>query len=64
MKVLKWIAKAVIVAGIILLFGTAGASDVDAICFDMAVVRAFLAMAMVGIGLVACCLIDKKEDEQ
>ena len=63
MKVLKWIAKAVIVFGIILLFGTAGASDVDAICIDMVIVRAFLDIAMMGAGLLAFCIIDQKEDE-
>ena len=64
MKVIKWIGIALIVFGFVLALGTAGASDVDAICIDMAIIRAFIALAMVGAGTVITYLIDKKENEK
>ena len=64
MKVIKWIGIALIVFGFVLALGTAGASDVDAICIDMAIVRAGIAVAMVGAGLGITCIIEKKENEK
>ncbi len=62
--VIKWIGSTLIVLGILLALGTAGASDVDAICIDMAIVRVFIALVMVASGLVINCIIEKKENEK
>ena len=64
MKVIKWIAVAIIVCGFVLMLGTAGASDIDAISVDVAIVRLFGALAMMGIGYGAIYIIEKKENEE
>ena len=61
MKVIKWIGIVILVFGFILALGTAGACDVDAICFDMAVVRAFIALFMVFAGVLIVYFAEKKE---
>ena len=60
-KVIKWIGTALIVFGFVLGFGTAGACDVDAICFDMAIIRALIALASVLAGVLVIYLVDQKE---
>ena len=62
MKVIKWIAVAVMVAGFILALGTAGSDEVGAICFDVLLVRIWVATAMVIGGFAVAYLIEKKEN--
>ena len=64
MKVIKWIAVAVMAAGFILALGTAGSDEVGAICFDVLIVRMFVALVMVIGGFFAAYLIEKKENEK
>ena len=64
MKVIKWIGMALMVCGFVLMLGTAGASDIDAICIDMAIVRGVIALAMVVIGYGVIYIIEKKENEK
>ena len=64
MKVVKWIAMAVAVAGFILALGTAGASDVGIICFDTIIFRVFIALAMMVGGVAVAYFIEKKEYEE
>ena len=64
MKAIKWIGMALIVCGFVLMLGTAGASDIDAICIDMAIVRVVGALAMMGIGYGAVYIIEKKENKK
>ena len=61
MKVIKWIGIAILVFGFVLALGTAGACDVDAICFDMAVIRALIAIVMVFAGVLIVYIAEKKE---
>ena len=61
MKVIKWIGIVILVFGFILALGTAGACDVDAICFDMAVIRALIALVMVFAGVLIVYIAEKKE---
>ena len=60
MKAIKWIGLVLVVLGFVLALGTAGASDVDAICFDMAIIRSFIALAMICGGFLTIYLIEKK----
>ena len=62
MKVIKWIGIALIACGFLLMLGTAGTSDVDAICFDMAIVCTVLGLVMVCGGCFAIYFIEKKEN--
>ena len=64
MKVIKWIAMAIAFAGFILALGTAGSDEVGAICFDVLIVRIFVAMLMVFGGVITAYLIEKKENEK
>ena len=61
MKVIKWIGSILMVLGFVIAIGTAGASDTNAICIDMAIVRLLGAMAMVCVGAVAIYIVEKKE---
>lgn len=61
MKVIKWIGIALVTFGFVLGLGTAGACDVDTICFDVAVIRAFIALAMVLAGVLIVYFAEKKE---
>lgn len=63
MKVIKWIAMAIAIAGFILALVTAGSSDVGTICIDVIIVRIFIALAMVIGGFAAAYFIEKKENE-
>lgn len=63
MKVIKYIAMAVAVAGFILALGTEGASDVGMVCFDTIIFRVFVALAMMVGGVAVAYLIEKKENE-
>ena len=64
MKVIKWIAMAIAFAGFILALGTAGSDEVGAICFDVLIVRIFVAILMVFGGVITAYLIEKKENEK
>lgn len=64
MKAIKWIAMAIAFAGFILALGTAGSDEVGAICFDVLIVRIFVAMLMVFGGVITAYLIEKKENEK
>lgn len=61
MKVVKAVAAAFIIAGVILLFGTAGASDAGMIEFGKAVEQCLVSIGMVICGTAAAYIIEKKE---
>ena len=61
MKVIKWIAVAIAIVGFIFALCTAGADEVGAICFDVLLVRIWVALAMVIGGVSLAYLIEKKE---
>ena len=63
MKVIKYIAMAIAIAGFVLALGTAGADEVGAICIDVIIVRIFVALAMVVGGVAVAYFIEKKENE-
>ena len=61
MKAIKWIGIILIVLGFVLALGTAGASDIDAVCIDMAIVRVFGSLAMACVGAIVVYCVEKKE---
>ena len=61
MKVVKAVAAALVIAGAILLFGTAGASDAGVIEFGKAVEQCLVSIGMVICGTAAAYIIEKKE---
>ena len=62
MKVIKWIAGAVIVIGFIGLLFTAGASDSGAIGISEVITRIICCFGTVGIGMATIHIIEKKEN--
>lgn len=63
-KVIKWFGFVLMVCGFVFMLGTAGASDIDAICIDMVIVRSFIALAMVVTGFIVAYIMEKKEIEK
>lgn len=61
MKFVKAVAAALVIAGAVLLFGTAGASDAGAIEFGKAVEQCLVSIGMVICGTAAAYIIEKKE---
>lgn len=61
MKVVKAVAAALVIAGVVLLFGTAGASDAGVIEFGKAVEQCLVSIGMVICGMAAAYIIEKKE---
>ena len=61
MKVVKAVAAALVIAGVVLLFGTAGASDAGVIEFGKAVEQCLVGIGMVICGTAAAYIIEKKE---
>ena len=64
MKVIKWIGFLVLALGFVLMLGTAGASDLDTITFEVIVIRMLISLAMMGIGFCVTYIIEKKENEE
>ena len=60
-NVLKGIGITLMALGFLLMLGTAGACDVDAICFDMAVIRSVAAVFVACAGAILIYVIEKKE---
>lgn len=61
-NVFKKIAGALIVIGFVLLLGTVGMSDTDAICFEVAFLRAVGCVALIASGMFGVLIIEKKEN--
>ena len=61
MKFVKAVAAALVIAGVVLLFGTAGASDAGVIEFGKAVEQCLVSIGMVICGTAAAYIIEKKE---
>ena len=64
MKVVKAVAAVLGIAGAILLFGTAGASDAGVIEFGKAIEQCIVGIGMVICGTAAAYIIEKRERTQ
>lgn len=57
-KVCHWIFGLCMLAGFIIMIGTAGASDCNAIDFRQTVIQSLIALALIFIGLIGLKLSD------
>ena len=62
MKVIKWIAIAVMFIGFMYTLGTVGASDNDLIGFNELITRSLCGLGLLGVGFMTAYIIDKKEN--
>ena len=62
MKVIKWIAIAVMFIGFMYTLGTVGASDNDLICWRELITRGLCGLGLMGVGLMTAYIIEKKEN--
>ena len=63
MKVMKWIAVAVMLFGFVFALGTIGESDLDLIGWNELIVRILCGLGMMCTGLIATYFIELKEVE-
>ena len=63
MKVIKWIAVAVMFFGFMFTLGTIGESDLDLIGWNELIVRILCGLGMMCTGLIATYFIESKEVE-
>lgn len=62
MKIVKWIAVAVMFIGFMFMLGTAGASDNDLIGWQEVITRSLCGLGLMGVGFMTAYIIEKKEN--
>jgi hypothetical protein len=62
MKIVKWIAIAVMFIGFMFILGTAGASDLDLIGWRELLTRCLCGLGLMGVGFMTAYIIEQKEN--